>query len=260
MKKHFFLVLAAAVVMGICAASVFAAATTVPTKVQVGNLVLTFDGDVAPKLLPRHEFAPIGFWASGKLEALDHSHPPAWESGWFEIDRDVRIDVSEFPACPKGRLVAQSTTNAVRACPGAILGRGSGEVEVAFPEQPRIHATGPVLLFNGGERGDVTTFYLHTYVSIPAPTAIVITSTVTRAGGKPYGTRIETEVPRIAGGAGSITGFELRANRYSVFRGKRRSWLFARCPDGRFDARGRVDFGDGTVMAATIVRSCTASD
>lgn len=259
MKKRIWMALVTVVVAGICAASVLAA-KSVPTTVQVGNLVLTVDGDIEPKVLPRHQFAPIGFHASGKLAALDHSHPPAWESGWFDIDRDVRIDTSEFPACPKGRLVAQSTTNAVRACPGAILGRGKGEVEVAFPEQPRIHATGPILLFNGGEHGGVTTLYAHTYVSIPAPTAIVVTSTVRAERDRPYGTRIETDVPRIAGGAGSITGFELRGYRYSSFRGKRRSWLFARCPDGRFDARGRIDFGDGTVMAATIVRTCTADD
>lgn len=257
MRRRFLAALVALVVAGTCAAVAVAAEKTV---VMVGNLVLTLDGDIAPKQLPKDRFAPIGFWASGDLNTVDGSHPPAWESGSFDIDRDVRIDVSDFPACPRARLVARSTSDAIDACPGAILGRGRGKVDVAFPEQPVIHASGPILFFNGGERGGVTTFYLHTYVSIPAPTAVVVTATVTRVRDKPYGIRIESRVPPIAGGAGSITGFELRGDRYSDFRGKRRSWLFARCSDGRFDARGRIDFGDGTVMAAQIIRTCTASD
>jgi|GEM_PF-5392697 len=37
-------------------------------------------------------------------------------------------------------------------------------------EQPSFNASGPLVLFNGGVRGGVTTMYIHAYVSVPTPT------------------------------------------------------------------------------------------
>jgi hypothetical protein len=258
MKKHVIWAVAVATTLAVAIAGMALAAEK-PTVVRAGNLVLTLNGDIVPKKLPKHEPAPIGFHASGDLKTVDGSHPPAWKESSFDIDRNISIDVRGIPACRKSKLEAQSTSSAERACPDAILGRGSGSVEVSFPEQEPIEASGPILLFNGGERGGVTTFYLHTYVSIPAPTAVVAIAKVTRESKGPYGLHIQVSVPRIAGGAGSITHFELGASRFVTIAGKRHSFLFARCANGRFLARGDVVFSDGTRLAGSLVRTCTAT-
>jgi hypothetical protein len=259
MKKQLMWAVTAAMTLAVAIAGLALAAEQ-PTVVREGKLVLTVNGGIFPKRLPKREAVPIGFHASGDLKTIDGSHPPAWRESSFDVDRNVLIDVKGIPACAGSKLAAQSTKSAERACRGAILGRGSGGVEVSFPEQEPIEASGPILLFNGGERGGVTTFYLHTYVSIPAPTAVVAVARVTRVSKGPYGLHVQVSVPRIAGGAGSITHFELGASRFVTIAGKRHSFLYARCGNGRFLARGVVVFSDGTRLAGGLVRACTATD
>jgi hypothetical protein len=248
------IVVAAALALAVAGA---AYAADKPTVIRLGNLILTIDGGITPTKLPKHRMAPLGFHASGELATVDGSHPPAWKESSFDVDKDVEVDVSGIPACRKGQLLAQNSTHAKQACPGSILGQGRGSVEVAFPEQRPFEATGPVLLFNGGERNGVTTFFLHTYVAIPAPTAIVVTAKLTRERKGPYGIHIQTAIPLIAGGSGSITQFELGASRFVTYRGKRHSFLFARCSDGSLVAGGAIEFRDGTIMSGQILRACT---
>jgi hypothetical protein len=242
--------------LGLTSAVAVAVTADAPTVVRAGNLVLTVDGGITPRALPPRERVPIGFDASGDLATVDGTHPPAVRHGSFEIDRDVAIDVAGLPVCPKGRLVARSSADALAACPGALLGRGRATVEVAFPEQAPLEANGPLLLFNGGERGGVITFYVHTYVSIPAPTAVVITGQARRIHHGSFGLRIDTTVPPIAGGAGSLTHFELNASRYVKGTSPPRGFVSARCSDGRIVARGIIGFSDDSELAGEVVRSC----
>ncbi len=259
MKKRLIWSVVAAVALAvICAGAVLAAQQ--PTVVRAGNLALTVNGGITPTNLPRHELAPIGFHASGDLATIDGSHPPALQEASFDVDKDFVVDVGGIPVCRKGQLDARSTKGAERACPGAILGHGSGSVEVAFPEQKPFEAVGPVLLFNGGEKGGATTFHLHTYIAIPAPTAVVVTGKVTRQDKGPYGLLIQATIPPIAGGSGSITHFELTASRHAAYEGDRYSFVFAKCADGRFQSRGTIVFADETRLSGALVRTCTVSD
>jgi hypothetical protein len=260
MGKRLILAVAAVSVLAIAAAGALAAgAREMPTVVRAGNLVLTLNGNITPTRLPKREPVAVGFHASGALATVDGSHPPAWRESSFDVSKDISIDVHGIPTCRKEELVARSTSAAEAACGDAVLGTGKGSVEVAFPEQAPIEATGPILLVNGGEKGGVVTFYLHTYVSIPAPTAVVATAKVTKENKGPYGLHIQVMVPRIAGGSGSITNFELSANRYVSVNGKRQGFLFARCSDGRFQAKGTVVFSDGSSLSGGIVRTCTST-
>jgi hypothetical protein len=256
MSKRTRRVIALATALALTVAAVAYAADK-PTVIRLGNLILTVNGGITPSKLPKQRMAPIGFHASGDLATADGSHPPAWKTSSFDVDRDVAVDVSGIPVCHRGQLLARNSADAKRACPGSILGQGKGSVEVAFSEQLPFEASGPVILFNGGERGGVTTFYLHAYVAIPAPTAIVVTAKVTRERKGHYGLHIQTTSPLIAGGSGSITHFELGANRVVTYKGERRSFLFARCPDGSLIAGGSVTFRDGTILSGHILRACT---
>jgi hypothetical protein len=137
-----------------------------------------------------------------------------------------------------------------------ILGRGVAKVEVSFPEQKPILSTGPLVLFNGGERNGVVTVLAHAYVNVPAPTAVVAVVRVSRVSKEGLGLHIEIDVPKIAGGAGSVVGGRFAMRRVYGFKGERRSVISGRCPDGRILGKGAFEYSDGTVLGGGIVRSC----
>jgi hypothetical protein len=259
MRRHVRWAIALAVATATVTIAVGVAAAEKPTVVRAGNLILTINGGVTPKALPKDKLAAISFHGSADLATVDGTHPPAFKESSFEVDRDVAIDVGGIPTCRKSQLENRSTGDARAACPTAILGGGSGKVEVAFPEQPPIHATGPLVLFNGGEKGGLTTLYIHAYVAIPAPTAIVATVTARRISNGPYGLRFDASLPLIAGGSGSPTHFDIHTNRLvKDKRGKKRGFLFAKCSDGHLQAKGSATFRDGTTLFGAIARTCQA--
>jgi hypothetical protein len=201
--------------------------------------------------------APMGIWGSGKLATVDGSHPPALESAVFDADKDVFVSVKGLPVCRIAQLQARETRKAEAVCGRAILGRGTASVEVSFPEQRPIHSTGPLVLFNGGEQHGVVTVLAHAYVNVPAPTAVVATAQVSRVSKGALGLHVEVEVPRIAGGAGSTVAARFAMRRVYTYKGKRRSVISGRCPDGRILGRGTFDYSDGTSLSGGLVRSCT---
>ena len=228
-----------------------------PVTVWAGELELTFNGGLNPKALPRDRLAPVGFWASGEIADADGGHPAALREFVLETDRNASFDVSGLPVCRASQLQAQDSSHARAACGDAIIGTGLGKVEVSFPEQAPIRADSPLTIFNGGVRGGVTTLYVHIYVTVPAPTAVVTTVKITKVHNGRYGLRSVATIPRIAGGSGSATYFSFAIDRYLTVHGKRYSVLRARCPDGHLQAHGLAVFEDGTRAAADVVRTCT---
>jgi hypothetical protein len=247
---------AAAVVVGLTGVAI---AADLPVLVRAGNMVLKLDGGVTPKALPKSTFAPIGFHASGSLTTVDGAHPPALREAVFDTDRDIVVDVEGLPSCRQADLTARDTKHAEAACGDAILGKGSATVEVAFPEQAPFLATGPLILFNGGERGGTIVFLAYTYVSVPAPTAVVTTARLTKERKGPFGLHSVVEIPRIAGGAGSIVRANLSARRVYAYKGKQHSVLSGRCPDGQIHARGTFKYDDGSVLSGNLLRTCTVA-
>jgi hypothetical protein len=247
-------------------AAVFAAGFTLivvatafarPQVVRIGNLYLRDDGGISPTKLPRHRQAPISANLKARIGTTDGSHPPAVRKLTVDIDRTIRMNVEGLPVCRRGRLEARTTAAAKSACPGAIVGSGEGEVEVAFPESAPFSAKGPILLFNGGAHGGTTLVLIHTYVAVPVPTAITATVRITRIHRGHFGLHTITRVPEIAGEAGSVTGFKLRINRKFTFKARRHSYLTARCPTGRYFTDGKVLFTDGAELGLTHALPCT---
>jgi hypothetical protein len=225
--------------------------------VRAGNLVFGDNGGISPTALPKHGFAPATARIIGKIGTVDGTHPPALRHVEVDIDRTIRVDAAGLPTCSPAQLQARSSADAKRVCGDAIVGSGSTEVEVAFPEQTPFSSTGPLILFNGGVHGKTTKILLHAYVDVPAPTAIVVPATVTRIHKARFGLHIEASIPRIAGGAGSATRFELKIGRRFTYRGKKKSFLSAGCPTGSWMAKGHAEFSDGTEVGLTHLFSCT---
>jgi len=222
-----------------------------------GNICVSDDGGISPTKLPRRGMAPVTARLLAGIESRDGSHPPALQSVRIDVDKTLAVDAVGLPTCRKPQLEASSSASARRACPDAIVGSGEAEVEVAFPEQAPFRSSGPLILFNGGVQGGTTTVLLHAYVNVPAPTAIVTKATIARIDKSPYGLRIQAQVPRIAGGAGSVTRFELKVGRRYTHKGRKKSFLEAGCPTGTWRVKGHAEFSDGTELGLTHLFSCT---
>ena len=223
----------------------------------VGNICVTDDGGIAPSKLPRRGKAPVTARLHAEIETRDGTHPPPLQSIDLDIDRTIGIDAVGLPTCRLAQLQSRNTAAAKRACGTAMVGSGSAEVEVEFPEQKPFRSTGPIVLFNGGVSGRTTSLFLHAYVNVPAPTAIVTKVTVTRVSRGRYGLHMAAKVPRIAGGSGSVTMFELRVGRKFTYRGEKKSFLIAGCPTGTWLTKGKARFGDGTRLSITHPFTCT---
>lgn len=255
MRRSLIFILALSAIAAMVVASVAVAAK--PTVVTAGNLVLKLNGGVTPKKLPRKRMAPIKLNVQGNISTRDGSHPPAAQTITVDFDKNGTINAKGLPVCKAGRLQARTTAAAKKACPKAIVGGGSTAVQVQFAESNPFTAKGPLVLFNGGVRGGKTKMFIHAYVNVPAPTAIVTTVTITKRRSGRYGTRAVAKIPVIAGGAGSVTDFRLNVKRNFKRGGKKQSYLVARCANGRFFADATAVFKGGPRISGTVVRPCT---
>jgi hypothetical protein len=250
----------------ICALAVFialliagiatASASEKPTVVRAGNLVLTINGSVTPKALPKSTFAPITLNVSGGIATTDGSQPPALKEVIVDTDKNGQINAAGLATCASSKLQATDTKHAEAACPAAIVGSGKTTVRVAFPESTPFNATGPLVVFNGGVKGGTTTLYIHAYVNVPAPTALVTTVKISKEHKGRYGLHSVASVPVIAGGSGSVTNFSLKINKTFTYKGKKQSYLEAKCPDGHFNAEADAIFRNGTSIKGAVVRTC----
>jgi hypothetical protein len=236
-----------------------AGALAKPEAVQVGNLVLTHDGAISPTKLSRHEQTPISAWISAAVASRDGSHLPAVSEAVIEVDDDVRVDAEGLPVCRGNQLQSRDSRAARRVCRGAIVGKGRARAEIEFPEQKPIMASSPLTIFNGGVQGRTTTLFVHAFITVPVPAAVVTTVKVTTIHRGPYGLEVVAKIPPISGGAGSLADARLEIGRRFSYRGKKSSFLSASCPSGRHLIQGRVRFADDTVLNLARVLPCTAS-
>lgn len=257
MGKRLTLILATTA-LAISAAAGFAIAKgEKPFVATVGNLRITANGTFSPTTLPRNEFAPIRLNISGKIETLDHTHPPAIKEVIVETDKNGAINAKGLPTCTSGKLQAQNTENARAVCGAALVAEGSTGVEVEFPEQRPFVAKSDVLAFNAGVQGGTTKILVHAFLKSPVSAAVVVPVAVSKVRNGRYGLKTVAKIPKIAGGFGSPISFRLKVDRNFTYKGKKQSYLLAKCPDGHLNAKGVGIFSDTTRLAGSLVRSCT---
>ena len=232
-------------------------AIATPTRTIVGNIEFVADGGFSPKKLPKNKLAPIHLNVSGTINTLDGTHVPALKEVIIETDKNGTINAKGLAKCTIRKLVARETAAALKACESALVGRGKTDVEIEFAETPSFIAHSKLLAFNGGVKGGVTTILIHAFLKNPVSAAVVTTVKVSKIHHGRYGTKSVATIPVIAGGAGSAKKFELEIFRGFTYRGKKQSYLLAKCPDGRLQAHAEAIFGTGDKLAANFVRSCT---
>lgn len=252
MRKYLILTMALGALMALTVGSLASADT-----VKSGNLEFTLDGGFSPKTLPKNKLAPITLSTSGKIKTLDGTHPPALKEFLGEVDKNGAVDVKGYPVCKPGKLQAQDTAHARKACKGTEIGRGHTNVEILFEESKPVPVSSALSVFNGGTSGGTTTFYIHAYITFPVPAAIVTTVKIKKIHKGPYGYSFKATIPKIAGGSGSVTSFDLSINKKFKRKGKTVSVLSAKCPTGKLQAHGTAVFSDGTRLSTGIVKPCT---
>jgi hypothetical protein len=248
----------AAALLAVAAAGVaLAAGGNKPVTVRAGNLEVTVNGGFTPTALSKTKLTPISALFEGKLKTVDGTHPPALKEVVIEADKNTGIDVKGFPTCTAAKLQSQDSAHAKAICGPSILGTGHTNVQIQFPEQPPIPVSSPLTLFNGGEKGGVITLFVHAYITVPTPAAIVTTVKVTKIHNGRYGLKSVASVPKIAGGSGSVTSFNLKVGKQWTDKGKKVSFISAKCPDGKLQFHGTAVFSDGTRASAEVIRTCT---
>jgi hypothetical protein len=251
MRKYLMLTMALVGLIAVSVAGVAGAAGGGPVTAEAGNLKFTFDGGFSPSKLPKKKLAPITLTASGKIQTKDGTHPPALKEVIVETDKNGAIDTKGVPVCKSGQLQSRDTKAAEKVCKSAIIGSGQTSVEIEFPEQSPIPVNSKLLVFNGGTAGGKTTLYIHAYITVPTPAAIVTTVKIKKIHKGRYGLESIASIPKIAGGSGSVKSFNLSI-------GKQKT-LFAKCPDGKLQAHATSKFADGTKVDASIIRTCTGT-
>lgn len=249
MNKRFVGLMAAVTVTAMLAVGGVATAEKPVTSVS-GDIHTEFNGGFSPKTLSKKKLTPISFWISGRLKTISGEHIQPMKEFLLEGDKNASISVKGIPVCNPGKLQSTTSAAARKACGKMLVGSGKAEAGIKFPEQPEIPVTSELLAFNGGFKGGVTTLYLHAYITVPTPAAIITPVKIKRVKNGRFGLKSVATIPKIAGGSGSVTFFKLQL---------KKGILSAKCPDGHLDARGSAVFKTTppTTLNGAVVRPCT---
>jgi hypothetical protein len=231
-------------------------AAALTKTIRVGDLILKAEGGFTPKSLPKHENAPISLHGGGKISTVSGDIPPKLETIDIEFDRHGAVDTTGLPICKAGQLEARTVKQARAACPGSIVGEGYGHAIVAFAESKPINVNSPITLFNGPPKGRDPTVLAHAYTTYPVPVSLIVPVVIERIHKGVYGYRTKARIPKIAGGAGIPISGRLKIDKKWTIKGKRHSYVNARCETGHLQARVEGQFNDGTFLSGVFVEAC----
>jgi hypothetical protein len=222
-------------------------ATAKTIYIPIPDTELKVNAGFSPKALARTKSTPITFKVSGDITSLAGAHIPALREFILESDRNVAIDVKGLPTCRAIKLRSADPDQAEASCRPAMIGSGHLAIELDIVET-LVPTQGKVIVFNGGVKGGITTLYIHSYLTVPVPAVILSTVKIKKIHRGRYGLQAVTTIPKIAGGSGSVSHFDLKLYKRGV--------LTAKCTDGKLQVRSKAGFDDGALLGVTISRSC----
>lgn len=236
------------------------ATTSQAVKVAKDGLVVTFNADFSPHVLPRLHPAPVDVKVTGKVATLDGSHPPPLRQIEVAINRNGRLETTGLPVCTAPALQSTTTRAALSRCRPALVGRGRFHAVVKLGRE--IETSGEILAFNSRRAGKQA-LVLHMFGGAPVRFTLVVPLTIGHRREGDFGTILRAKIPRLAGDLGSVTEIDLTIGRRYSFAGKRRSYVSAACRtppslnEGIFPfARGSFHFEGHAVIRETLLRVC----
>ncbi len=233
-----------------------AAGSAYGLTLRAGNLIAQGDGGFAPRALPKDHDAPIKLFGHGRLHTVDGTRPSPLRKAVIELDKHGHAETRGLEKCTMLKLIATTTKQARKACPGAIVGAGYGTALIELPEQQPIEASSAITIFNAPEKHGNTTGIGHAYLSYPVPTTYLVEAELETVHHGRYGYRVEIDFPKIVNDYGSPISGRIKIDRKWIYRGMRLSVANARCADGRLQARIELTFKDGTFLEGSAFKLC----
>lgn len=216
---------------------------------------------ISPKTLPRREPAPAALaFGLRVLPTLDGVVHPLREVA-IELDRNVVLDLRGFPECDRAPSYERITVaNTSRECGTSTVATGSAAFEIRFPDYEPVSQSAPLIVVNGGRKGNLRTLFAITEIAVPVPTTIVITIEIRPIEQGRSGTRATISLPRVAGGSGALTQLRFRIAKRYLRDGRPASLVRARCPDGKLQSQVDLQFAEGASYGTELVRPCAGRD
>jgi hypothetical protein len=230
-------------------------------RVQGGNLIVSLNGGISPKTLPRHRPAPVAVHLAGRVLTSDRAPLP--RVNWIRLELAWRgvLDIHGLPVCPRARLISTKTGQALERCGSAQVGRGRLFARVFVPNQPPFDIHANLVAFNGRSKSGRPLVLVHSYSDRP-PVAFIIPFSVHHKRGA-FRTVLVALIRRSAGPWPHVANFQINVSRSFERNGERRSYLSASCPIPRnftagflSFARATYSFEGGKQLRVESVRTC----
>lgn len=225
-------------------------------KLRIGNIVIVADGGFSPTKLPKNENAPITLHGSARFSTVDGSRPSPLRRLVLEFDKHGELETRGLPKCSQAKLVATTSKQARKLCPGSIVGTGFGTAVVELPEQRPIEASSALTLFNGPLIHGNPSVIGHAHLDYPGPTTYLVPIEIQRIHNGRYGFKTVADFPKIANDYGSPLYGRLKIGRTWNYHGEKLSYTNAHCADGRLQAKAQFSFKDGSFVQGTVFRPC----
>lgn len=230
-----------------------------------GDLIVSFQGEIAPSELPRTKPVPVSVRVAGNVKTSNGLRLPQLRRIAVAINRSGQLFDKGLPVCKVARIQPATEAVARKRCADSIVGSGHVTLVVRLPSQPDHISRNSMLAFNGPREGGKKLILAQVYSKNP-PGAIILTFTVKRGAGV-YGNVIETTLPEYAENWAYLTQFDMTLGRTYTYRGQKRSYVSASCaapagfPGALFPfAKASYEFATGEVVTTKIMRHCKVAD
>jgi len=238
-----------------CILGVGGSAGACPTPLQ-----FDLSGSVSPKELPKRSIVPVTLRVRGEVSAGKGKNPPALRMATVDIDRNVVIEARGLPVCSFRQLSKNDAATARRLCGSSLV--GTGVAHIGSSQEAPIQAT--LGFFNAGHSHGVTALLIQATLGSRSSAPIVAAIKVSKTAQGRYGWQAVLKVPPILEGDGVVLDFAFKVNRRFEANGRQKSYLAARCPDGRLQSKVETIFArpagaairDTTKMSGTLTRPC----
>ena len=258
MRKRSFLIagLSATAAVAIVASAAIAGSTGAGVTTPDGN-TQSVGVLVTPKKLDKKTYTAGSLEATTKLTTSAASGVPSpTVRVILDFDKNAKLFTKGIPTCDAAKLQNTSTEVALQECGKAKI--GTGTAAALLPVGSKIYPVEQVVTaFNGIPQGGKPVVILHTYGTTPIQTTLVLVGAVTNYNKEGYGPRLDLDVPKIAGGTGALTDFNVKITKKYKYKGKAVSFISAKCPNSKkLKARAQFIFLDGETSTPTTTQSC----
>lgn len=254
MRKRSFPIFGSLAMLG--AAIAASAALAGPTVSGPNGNTQSVDVKIAPKKLSKTAFAPATLQVTTKTTTTTHANgvPSPAIHAIVDFDKNAKLYTKGIPTCDPAKLQNSSTEIAEQACGKAKIGGGTATALLPVGQVYTVNQV--VTAFNGVPQGGKPTVILHTYGTTPIQTTLVLIGKVSNYNKEGYGPRLDLEIPKIAGGTGALTDFQVKIDKKYRFKGEQRSFISAKCTSGKLKARASFTYLDGEQLTALSTQSC----